>query len=475
MRKILIIIFALCFPSISHGGNWVDDWVDQKVSTGPTTIETQKRGYATAGSISYRFNRSRDYLVSVAPPKFDQGCGGTDLFLGSFSFLQFERLVEKFKNIMSAGLGTFAFDIALNVLCEPCVKEIKSLEAIIDRLNALQLDDCKASQTLTAVLKSGTKGDGAAATESATEFLQDTGMEDLYYSVVENGKGKSVDGAIADSGASKPAMVAGCPAEIINIFFTEGAILGNLGNEYGVEPDHLKLMRGLIGDIFVSADLNYNFIPPCNENNPDEIDDMIYGEVYTRDANSLACVKMGQIHVGSGTYNNLYEYSLEMIKILAESMLNKSTIPVDVESFLETVSEPVFMAIKSEIQASGHDADAENIASLYADFAATGYAYSIVKSLYHTITNMIAAVEVAVSNEKGAAPGQEQSRCKMDLKDDAYSRLLMMKESILKGKIGIGNSYTAKQIGFNTRMNIAAQTNNRKRIFIKEMSRKIKR
>ena len=94
---------------------WVDDWLQQKTETSPGYFEGQKRGYFTGGSFSARWQQSNDYLFTAMPPKIKAGCGGIDVFLGGFSYLNFEYLVTKLQRIMQAAPAA-AFDIALNVL-----------------------------------------------------------------------------------------------------------------------------------------------------------------------------------------------------------------------------------------------------------------------------------------------------------------------------------------------------------------------
>ena len=41
---------------------WIDDWFQQKVYTGPNFYKSSTRGYGTFGSVSLRWNHSKDYL-----------------------------------------------------------------------------------------------------------------------------------------------------------------------------------------------------------------------------------------------------------------------------------------------------------------------------------------------------------------------------------------------------------------------------
>jgi conjugative transfer pilus assembly protein TraH len=165
-------ILSICLSLTAQAEDWVDDWFNQSTYSRPNTYNTQRRGYVTGGNLSLRYQQSADHLVNISLPRFKKGCGGIDLFMGSMNYLDADRLEEKFNTIMSAGLATYAFDLALNVLCEPCAKELKSLEAIVDRINQLQLDDCKATKAVVAIAENETGiGDSEKNTEAITDFL----------------------------------------------------------------------------------------------------------------------------------------------------------------------------------------------------------------------------------------------------------------------------------------------------------------
>ena len=76
---------------------------------------------------------SNDHLFSAQAPRFKVGCGGIDLFMGGFSFLNVNYLVQKFQKILQAA-PAMAFDLALSTLCQQCSNIMKSLEALANEL-----------------------------------------------------------------------------------------------------------------------------------------------------------------------------------------------------------------------------------------------------------------------------------------------------------------------------------------------------
>lgn len=69
------------------------------------------------------------------------GCGGIDGFLGGFSFLDPDYLVEKAQRAMQAA-PYVAFDMALKTMCKECADTLGKIEQITNFLNGIQLNEC---------------------------------------------------------------------------------------------------------------------------------------------------------------------------------------------------------------------------------------------------------------------------------------------------------------------------------------------
>ena len=186
--SIMLVLVFCSAPLLAD--DWVDNWISQSTYSRPNTYDTQQRGYFTGGKLSIRYRQDIDHLINVSPPSFKKGCGGIDLFGGSINYLDADRLIAKFETIMGGALATYAYDLALNVLCEPCAKEIKSLEALVDRINQLQIDDCKATKAIVAYSENETGiGDSEKNTEAISDFLISSGISKSatdYYDVVDS-------------------------------------------------------------------------------------------------------------------------------------------------------------------------------------------------------------------------------------------------------------------------------------------------
>jgi conjugative transfer pilus assembly protein TraH len=446
LKTLFIYVLIATLLLVSPGYcSWVDDWINQKTVSNPASFESQKRGFATAGGVNMRWKQSSDYIATITKPSFSRGCGGIDISAGGFGFMRYEQLVKDLQDIMGASAAAFAFDIAMNTIAEPVAKSMKSLKAIIDRLNQLQLDDCKAQKATVALLKDTTGMGGAAETEAYADFMQSNGVEELWKEITIQGDGKTIEDAGNQFGVNKAALVAGCPTEIRNIFFTPGSLLSNLANEKGIATGYVDLIRALTGDIEISASLDYNYLPACDENTPESTTDFVYGDIYIRDLATNNCNPIPSLLINGQTYASIADYIKFELEGIAQAMLNKTAFNPTQEAFFQTLPAPIFMAMKADIQAWGDSATAANVAGGYVDFASAAYAVAMFNDLYATIGKVLITAETIVKNKKGTETGADQSHCQDKLKEGPYQVLLGMQTIVGGYKRAIDDSYTKKK------------------------------
>lgn len=117
------------------------------------------RGVVAGPSVVIRNKRIHTDLINFTPPRFDGGCGGIDMFLGSFSFISSDQFIHLMQSIASNAAG-YAFKLALSVMCPTCKEIISNLEKIVRDLNKAAGDSCKVAQGLvdTAADKLGLSG-----------------------------------------------------------------------------------------------------------------------------------------------------------------------------------------------------------------------------------------------------------------------------------------------------------------------------
>ena len=266
---VFVMVIAFCatfiFPSISTAG-WLDSWFDQYTSSAPNYFEGQKRGYFTAGSFSARVPSSTDYLFSIEAPRLKGGCGGIDAFLGGFSFVNFDYLVQKFQRLIQAAPAV-AFQIALNTLSAQLSNEIGSITKIVDALNNIQINECGMLKPFTTIDLS--KGDVEKQFVDAAEAaLRTTGITDLWYSLKPSGSKVETKSGEAPSASEQ---IKGCASSLKRAIENSGqgrGIVGYFAESAGYSS-LAPIVRGMIGDLVVvmaDSSINYMPTPPCAEN-----------------------------------------------------------------------------------------------------------------------------------------------------------------------------------------------------------------
>lgn len=144
---IVMLMVSLSIPTSADMSNFLDRTMDQLKGINLKSYEGQERGYLMGGSASVRFDQYEQPLISLTSPSLKVGCGGIDLIMGGFSYLNFEYLVQKFQSILSAA-PAFAFQIALKTLCEGCADVLASLDSLVNQINNLNVNSCQASKAI---------------------------------------------------------------------------------------------------------------------------------------------------------------------------------------------------------------------------------------------------------------------------------------------------------------------------------------
>lgn len=119
--------------------------------TGPSSYNGQRAGFATMGSVTVR-TRTRDTnLAHIQLPSARAGCGGIDIFGGSFSYISKEELIKLMEAIMQNAAG-FAFELALESLSPAVQETVSKLRDLVQQVNSMNINSCESAQALTAAL-----------------------------------------------------------------------------------------------------------------------------------------------------------------------------------------------------------------------------------------------------------------------------------------------------------------------------------
>lgn len=118
-------------------------------TTSPATFETATRTGVVGGSFSYRQTNVNTNLISMSFPKASVGCNGIDVFLGSFSMINGDQLVQVARGI-AQGAAIYAFNVAVSAICADCAATINDIQNKLQALNKFAKDSCNATYSFLA-------------------------------------------------------------------------------------------------------------------------------------------------------------------------------------------------------------------------------------------------------------------------------------------------------------------------------------
>jgi hypothetical protein len=131
--------------------------------------------------------------------------------------------------------------------------------------------------------------------------------------------------------ADLAAVTSGCNADIRAIFLSGGSLLANVGSRLSIPTSHVNLLRGLVGDIQLEGAANgYRVatIPPCAQNNPDDLEAFTDGEVYAKSATG-ACTRI------TDAGRDLVESVTTRLNAIADKLAAKGSLSAVEQTFLE--------------------------------------------------------------------------------------------------------------------------------------------
>jgi conjugative transfer pilus assembly protein TraH len=260
-RTLTIFMFLFFCMSIAGEAGWLDDWYEQSISSAPSYIKGQQRGYFTLGSFSARVSTESFNPITINPPKIKAGCGGIDIFMGGVGFVNFDYLVQKVQNLIQAA-PYVAFQIALKTISQKLGGIMDVVEQTINLLNSLQFDECKFLEGfMVKTWETGDIGTGLA------EGLKKSGINTFHWK-------KVIDDLLSGKENAKiEDTIKGCPNNIKEILtnLERKGLIDHLAREKGYnDPDFKALMRGAIGDLYVrfsgdNMEPEIVYVEPCGD------------------------------------------------------------------------------------------------------------------------------------------------------------------------------------------------------------------
>jgi conjugative transfer pilus assembly protein TraH len=260
LKILAVLIFFIFCGSEVVKADWISNWYDQAVSTSPEYIKGQQRGYFTLGSFSARTQTESLYPVSIQRPRLNVGCGGIDIFLGGFSFLNFEYLVTLAQRMIQVA-PYIAFKIALETISQQLGGIIDQAQQIINLLNSLQFNECAFMEGF--MVKTLGTGD---ITSGLIEGASRSGLLDAWYRAKERITSMGVQNTKSRD------MISGCPWDTQNLLLnlSDQGMIDLVARDRGYnDPELIGLIRAAVGDIYVKFDdesvPKFGYVEPCGD------------------------------------------------------------------------------------------------------------------------------------------------------------------------------------------------------------------
>lgn len=179
MKKYLVIVGMMVFvtpPTSASLQSSMESWMSDSEYVNvnsPSAYESQAGGYGVSfGGIRYRTaSQEVGNFVSYRSPKMSAGCGGIDLDLGGFNFVNKDQIVQQLRAIGQNAKGLI-FQMAIKTISSMLGGEMEVFKQYADKLNSMQMDSCAAASSL---LKAGGDMIGSMEVKRCVEAKIDSG------------------------------------------------------------------------------------------------------------------------------------------------------------------------------------------------------------------------------------------------------------------------------------------------------------
>lgn len=430
----ITLVSSMLIPQTVMAESWLNDWARQAIVSDPGTMAGNRDTYLTGGRLSMRFEQAGEVqpnIVSFAPPSVETGCGGIDIFGGAIGFLSDpDLLVQRYIDIAQGAIASYAFSLALGLLCDKCESVTRALSSAATELNKLQLSDCQATEGFKTVADDWIFSDGVESKKRIAAIrnaMRNGG--DLYYNTVE-----------ADE-YNEDNLHEGCPQHYLDLFHTNGSLLQNILDRLNKDQQWAEVLSAFAGDVRIIDTDTYEIIEPCPQNS--DQDNLIFEPIYIRNYNAdgWPCVPTSPITFidnenTTATYATIYEFIYENARSMADIVVNAADPnqdgPTDeMTAFMNVTTPPIIDILKFEFSKAREDFDPVQFSEQFADAYAHYYAYDFLVDMMFKMKSTLHRVltsAVTVWQRTSVADGEDE--CEKKLTKPVIERLEKINSNI---------------------------------------------
>lgn len=225
MKNLLAAVILALAPLVAHAGILADlGSMVMANSTAPGTMSTKDRVGVFMGAFTMRAPIKAVNLVTFDPPRIDAGCGGIDLYGGSFSFINSQQLIQIFRQVAADAAG-LAFKAAIKAISPSLDALITEFQTLLQNLNNLAKNSCQLAHLIVdpvdKALSNAVNGDGNTGGTNSnmfsdvfgglTSYLQQANSYFKNQSSNNPKSGNALVKTVVSSGASSIMGLAGLP------------------------------------------------------------------------------------------------------------------------------------------------------------------------------------------------------------------------------------------------------------------------
>lgn len=144
-KKVFALLAFVLFVAFSGAANanlrTALDGMFMTNTTAAGAYNSQSRGGFVGGGFSARTPVRSINLLAFDPPRYSAGCGGIDLYGGSFSFINADQLTALFRQIASNAIGA-VFKLAIAAISPPIDKIMGDFQSMVQAMNSALKSTC---------------------------------------------------------------------------------------------------------------------------------------------------------------------------------------------------------------------------------------------------------------------------------------------------------------------------------------------
>lgn len=214
IKHFFAAVLLAIVPAFAFAGIFADlNSMVMSNTTAAGTMTTKDRVGVFMGGFSMRTPISAVNLITFDPPRIDAGCGGIDLFGGSFSFVNGQQLITIFREVAADAAG-LAFKAAIKAISPSLDALITEFQTLLQNLNNLAKNSCQMAHMIVdpaqAALSDAVNGSGTVSSTNSGLFSDDFSTLTSYLSNANSYlKNVSANNPTAGNGLAKTVVASG--------------------------------------------------------------------------------------------------------------------------------------------------------------------------------------------------------------------------------------------------------------------------